>query len=190
VINKYPNLKNDISYLANKDPSGNLKYLDWMTKILSSNQVDKDEISHVIELFHKFRNKLDKKDIYQYKPNEFNDLKEKLTKIKNEDEESKSKNKAYMQEVACGNNTVYESDNFLVKHIFNKASSIHYGRDTRWCITMEDKNHFEDYSSDNSIFFFIINKKIEPRDPFSKIALHYERNAENYIINLEILDSK
>src|SRR5690606_13680794 len=46
VINKYPNLKNDISYLANKDPSGNLKYLDWMTKILSSNQVDKDEISH------------------------------------------------------------------------------------------------------------------------------------------------
>jgi len=55
VLQKRPDRADGIRLLASRDPSGNLKYLDWGTKMLASGQALAPEIADILELFHKFK---------------------------------------------------------------------------------------------------------------------------------------
>ncbi len=54
ALQKHPDHEVGIRLLAERDPSGNLKYLDWAGKILASGQALAPEVSDVIDLFHRF----------------------------------------------------------------------------------------------------------------------------------------
>ena len=53
TIQKHPTHEEGIRLLAARDPSGNLKYLDWGAKILASDQALAPEVADVLELFHR-----------------------------------------------------------------------------------------------------------------------------------------
>ena len=92
VKKKFPELdeKGIIDNLSAKDPSGNNAYLRWMAKHLSdyysltSQEPDsrdeyQEKIENLTQKFHKNKQRLKKKDLYQFKtPEELEDAVEKL----------------------------------------------------------------------------------------------------------------
>ena len=72
----------------------------------------------------------------------------------------------------------------------NKAASMHYGLGTKWCITMKDQSYFEDYDKSNVVFFFVLNKELPKDDPLHKIALAYQRDIDNKVIQVDIFDAR
>jgi 3-methyladenine DNA glycosylase AlkC len=189
LLEEYPHLKSEIEEFSRHDPSGRLKYLKWQVNILNSGQAKPLEIQEVTDLFHRLGQNLKNKDLYSYKPSDFTDLRDQLFELKDKQSLRKEKVKRYQITEACEADTVYQSENFKVLLIKNKAASVHHGLDTRWCISMRDKPYFEDYDKSNIVFLFIINLQAIPRSPESKIALVYHRDINNNIIKLEIFDA-
>jgi 3-methyladenine DNA glycosylase AlkC len=189
LLKEYPHLKSEIEEFSRHDPSGRLKYLKWQVNILNSGQAKPLEIQEVTDLFHRLGKNLKNNDLYSYKPSDFTELRDNLFKLKDKQLSRKEKVRRYQVTEACDADTVYQSENFKVLLIKNKAASVHHGLDTRWCISMKDKPYFEDYDKYNIVFLFIINLQATPRSPESKIALVYHRNIYNNIKDLAIFNA-
>ena len=84
LLKKFPDQKEAVEFFVQRAPNGNLKYVEWELKMLMTHQAMKEEIADVVDLFNKFSQKLDKKDIYQYQPQELAALREKLFAIREE----------------------------------------------------------------------------------------------------------
>lgn len=183
LLTKYPDQAETIKEFANNDPSKSLKYLIWQTKMFILNQAPVRELIDIANLFEKHNDKLDKKDINQYKAGDVATLRDTLFSF----EEMKKERTLKEEAISCGNKELYRSETCIVKHIFNMEASCHYGVDTKWCISGGlNRNYFNDYDSNNVVFFFVLTK--DPR-PYNKIAIIYKRNSDNSIIEREIFDS-
>lgn len=198
LLKKYPDHKEAVEYFVQRAPNGNLKFVEWEMKVLTARQAMKEEIADVVDLFNKFNQKLEKKDIYQYQPQELAALREKLFAIreeqKNRQEVRQQKvEKRYQNEpeaIACGHKVVYDSDDLKCIQITNKAASMHYGMGTKWCITMKDQSYFEDYDKSNVVFFFLFNKHLDKSNPYYKVAFAYQRDTNNEIMSVENFDAE
>lgn len=163
VIKKYPNYEDVIRKFSENDPAGNDKYLRWMTKQHIKNGYPADFIVDVTNNFHKNRQRLSKKDIYQWNPE---DLQKELDGLG-------LTNKEKAEQLSDGSKKIYEDDEWLAVLILDKAASCKYGAGTKWCITMKGARYFEEYTNNDLFFVFIINKKKDPSDPSYKTALVY-----------------
>lgn len=176
---KFPKL--DVEAVAAHDPSPTKKYLLWMLK-----QIDAGASSHdvfaVVEQFHKNIQRLEQKDINSFK--KIDDLKQVLTKIP---ERSKRQEKTIVKSDAP---KIFEDENVVVVRPDSKKSCVTYGANTKWCITMEDEPHYEQYTSANVVFYFIIAKRLPQKSVFSKVALAVQRNSHNDIIEIEYFDAE
>ena len=79
----------------------------------------------------------------------------------------------------CKSEVIYDSKNFLVRHIQNKSASVHFGLGSKWCVTMKDKSYFEDYDKMNVVFFFVFNKHLTIEDTNYKLACSIQRDKSN-----------
>jgi len=75
-------------------------------------------------------------------------------------------------------------------YIKNKDASVTYGAGTKWCITMRDADYFEEYSNNNVVFYFLINKNLDQKKSLSKLAFAIQRDEKNKILKTEIFDAK
>lgn len=157
ALKQNPQLSSEIDELVNADPSGNLKYLNWQVKMLIAGE-DINDVIDIVSLFHKHHNKLDKKDINAYSSADFSSLREKLSAVSQGVETRKSTQKSEREALRCQQKIVFEDDKVVVRHIMGKKASVHYGRGTKWCITMTHDQYFEQYTMNNTVFFFIIPK--------------------------------
>lgn len=194
AIGKFPAHEDGIRLLAQRDPSGNLKYLDWGAKMLASGQALAPEVGDVLDLFHKFagqwvapgvpgaRHRREAArihpDINTYKPQDLARLRDNLRKMQRvQDRKRKKREKLYKIEGDVEAEVVYDSDDLIVRHIKNKNASIHYGGSTQWCIAMRAEGYFEDYESNNATFFFW-ERKQPKRDEYDKVALMLPRGGD------------
>ena len=195
VLQKYPEHEEGIRLLASRDPSSNLKYLDWGAKTLASGQALAPEIADVIELFHRFagqpvhvaerprarrrRGRRVQRDIYVYRPQDLAKLRDTLFKMKRaRDRKRKERERLYKIEGAIEADIVYDSDDLVVRHIKNKAASAHHGLNTKWCISMLREGYFDDYDSQNATFFFFERKR-PLGDEFDKVCLMLPRGGRH-----------
>ena len=169
-----------VDYLVEKDPSGNNKYLMWMVKRM----IDDDEDTYnntegaLIDLvtdFHRpeVQARVPSKDINHYKNTE--DLRGAIVIALEGVREKTSK-----QQVAKGTNKIVEDDRWLILHPETKESSCKYGQGTKWCTSMEDETHYEDYTEKGNLYYIIDKSKDLGR--YYKVALYYdwENNEEWY----------
>jgi hypothetical protein len=185
VLQKYPAHEDGIRTLAARDPSGNLKYLDWGARMLAANQALAEELSDIIEMFHRFngqwfgaRRDRIHPDIYSYRPQDLASLRDNLLKIKRkQDRKRKQREKLYRLEGPVEAEIVYDSPDLIVRHIKNKQASVHYGLGTKWCISMLREGYFEEYESNNATFFFF-ERKVPLGDEHDKMALMMPRAAD------------
>src|SRR5208337_4440903 len=196
ALQKYPDHEAGIRVLAGRDPSGNLKYLDWGAKMLAAEQALAPEIADVLDLFHRFAGQSLERtgaqvrrarrlhrspsgrvhpDINTYRPQDFAGLRDLLNKMKRaQDAKRKKREELYRIRGDVEADVVYDSDDLIVRHIKNKNASIHYGHSTKWCISMIREGYFEDYETHNATFFFFERKKALG-DEFDKVCLVMSR---------------
>ena len=179
---KYPEFSEEIDEISRRDPSHRNKYVEWAVKQL----IDRNKIQDIIptiELFDRNKDRLKFKDINKY------ELKELESELK---DLPRSKRKETRLSKSSGSTKLYEDDQFLFIRIDSKKACVEYGKGTKWCITMDDADYYEDYINDNTIFYFLINKKSsdqETSDVTNKIAYAVQRDLENKIIEIEMFDS-
>jgi hypothetical protein len=191
TLQKHPTQEANIRLLAARDPSGNLKYLDWGAKILASGQALAGEIADVLDLFHLFAGRRANPvargsrrasiaihtDIYSYQPEDLAGLRDDLLKLKRvQDRKRKKRERLYHIEGSVEADVVYDAPDLIVRHIKNKPASVHYGLSTKWCISMLREGYFEDYEAQNATFFFF-ERKVPVGDEFDKVALMLSRNS-------------
>ncbi len=90
VLKKHPEHEPWIRLFASRDPSGNLKYLDWSMKVLISGQALAPEIADVVDLFHLYNGRSTgsrrehihiRSDIHSYLPHQLANLRDDLIKV-------------------------------------------------------------------------------------------------------------
>lgn len=161
---KYPDFSDQIDQMAAADLSGNQKYLMWMAGQLARNE-PLDEIISLVQTFHQRAQALPQKDINAYAT--LGDLRGAIESIP-----SKSKSKQEREVKESEARKVYEDDRYAVIYPKTTGASCVYGKGTQWCISAtESENYFAQYSDENKHFYFIIDKKLRPDDPHSKIAI-------------------
>ena len=177
---KYPDHAEYIDVMSAKDPSGNNKYLMWMAKQFNTDasnfsmsdegkKIYVDTITDLVSKFHKSVQRLEKKDINQYKT--LDELDDTLEKLGATSKEKRQKKKEVAQE---GSRIVYESDEYFVVRPETEEASCYYGQNTQWCISAtESANYFEDYSQRGKAFYMIRNNYKSDKDPNKRIALVY-----------------
>jgi len=192
VLQKYPEQEEGIRLLASRDPSGNLKYLEWGAKMLAAKQALAPEVADVIALFHLFNGRVAGRrghgrtshwvygDIYRYGPGDLARLRDSLVKLKRSaDRRRRDRERLYRIEGEIEADVVYDSEDLVVRHIKNKQASAHYGRSTKWCIAMQREGYFEDYETQNATFFFF-ERKVPAKDEFDKVCLVMPRAGGDY----------
>ena len=146
----------------------NYKYVNWVLKRnfdgIGNQMMPFDDIIPYLERFDKIRKNLSKKDINQYRFQEFIDTIEDYGDTKSE-ERSKLKE---------GTERIYEDNKILVVKPLTKESSCYYGSGTKWCTAAtEYGNRFEQYKSQGALYY-LINKNMPPTNDYYKIAIHYD----------------
>ena len=196
LISANPDLENDIRKLSDEDPSKKGKYLDWCVKQLKMKAKMEDMIP-TIQAFHDNQQRLQKRDINQYKT-----LKELENAIKDLPE-SKTKEKARVK--SEGAKKLWENDTHALFRIETRDACIQYGKGTKWCITMKAHNYWESYKVGNNVFYFLIDKrqsepenenvnfgdvKVKHNDLYSKIAWAVTRSMEdNSVTKVTVFNS-
>jgi hypothetical protein len=190
VLRKFPEHGDEIRALASRDPSGNLKYLDWGARVIASRQALAPEVADVIDLFHRFRGmefgrrhrrELVRRDIYSYRPQDLAHLRDAMLKIKRATEKKRrERERLYRIEGSMDVDVVYDSPDLIVRHIKNKNASVHYGLSTKWCISMQRDGYFESYETNNATFFFF-ERKSPVGDEFDKVAVMLPRGSDRNV---------
>jgi hypothetical protein len=189
-----PDLADDISRLSDEDPSKKGKYLEWCVKQLKM-KAKMEDLVPTIQAFHTNQQRLEKKDINQYKS-----LKELEDAVKALPE-SKTKEKARVK--SEGSKKLWENDTHALFRIETRDACIQYGKGTRWCITMKAHNYWESYKSGNNVFYFLIDKRqsepekesetfsdVKSPRQYSKIAWAVQRSLDdNSVQNVTIFDA-
>jgi hypothetical protein len=155
------------------DPSGNHKYISWVTKKWWEERCERAEPDS-----WRFRNYCDSentasslmKDIqyyhekgHKYTQNSIDDFPNIRTLINVTQEARLTLSKSEMKKQA---NKLYETDRYLVVEPTSHATSCYYGSGTRWCTTMRNSpNYYNNYVKDNSLIYFI-NKRTGKKRAF------------------------
>lgn len=150
----------------------NHKYTDFLLKNMEFDYVNTFEPTleariYDIELFNKYQNQLDKTDIYDY--SDFNELRKELEPFVEKEMEKQS--------MANETKKIYEDDKFLVIIPKTKNAACKYGRNTKWCVTMKDRNYYEEYTSGDQKLYYIINKKNSTHNKYSKVAVQFDNRG-------------
>jgi hypothetical protein len=115
---KYPGNDNEIDELSSQDPSGNNKYLQWMTKQMFGNNAAMEDVVTITNKFHVSGDRLRKQnfpsDINQYKT--ISDLMGTLNKLSRRDAPSKKELKGSGELIYDGPKLFMMDLNFISLH--------------------------------------------------------------------------
>lgn len=150
-------------FLLSRDISSNQKFLDFLGKVISTDNVNEDMMNAkiAIEKFIKYQKNLDKKDINQY---------ESLKDIQDAIDKHENRVRRNVKEVE-GADIVYEDDRFTVVTPKTHEASCYYGSGSKWCTAARSSDqHFMSYNRDGKLFYFL-DKKASTSNRFYKVAM-------------------
>ena len=175
VRNKYFNNKDLVNNLSSQDPSGNNKYLLWMTRQVVYGGENEASVIDLVNKFHKNTQRLkgDKKDLYKY--NSLSDLGSELSKVS--DSSKRQQKKAVKKQ---GADIVFENDEVVVLIPKTHKASCYYGSNTKWCTAWKNNSsHFEKYLGEVTLYYIL------PKDGGEKVAVAVGEGDSK-----EVFDSK
>ncbi len=149
--------------------------------IIWSKSNDKEEVKLYIDKFKSLRSKNqlegENKDISNWMNKDFNDFKDYVNK---KEEEYQEKIPLKKKAVESDSPTIFENDLVFVKYVKNKNASCKLGSDADWCVSKQNHSYWEQYSEDNDMTFYYIERKNKKNDETDKYMInvystsHYE----------------
>lgn len=165
---KNPTLSSEIDQLSS---SIKLKYMSWAVNQLKLNSSVK-ELSSAIESFDQNIQRVKNADINAYKT--LSDLKDHLSSLGSSTTSTKHNVKS------SGAEKIFSDDTHILMFIRTKSASVCYGAGTKWCISAKGlENRWKDYTDDNSVFYFLINKQLPSSDVLYKVAIAITRDPDD-----------
>jgi len=163
---KYPGNDEVIDQLSQADPSGNNKYLDWMTKQVVKNSQTTSEVIPVVKAFDQAEGRIRKQkfsfDINSYKT--IGDVEEMMSKLKRREAPSK-------REIKGLGELVYDGDDVYVIAPRNYEGSCKFGAGSKWCVAMETTDNYWNNYTKSNMFYFVTSKNLPTSDKNYKIAI-------------------
>lgn len=161
-----------IDHWASADPHPKKANTQWIINRYRNQdfrQEDHMRVNQALSNFERYKGKLDKKDINQYKS---------LSDVEDAVEPHlgghASKKEAKAAAKIEGAEKVYDSDNLKVYHIKTHAAACQYGAGTKWCTAMKDySGHFDTYTKQGPIYA-VIGK--HPDGEQFKYQFHFPSN--------------
>lgn len=169
-------VQNLLSSFENNDPTPNNQYTPWIAREYIKGTIraleDLSRIKTSLELFHKYKNTKEFKELFKYNVG-FNDIgklgadqlegiAEKIeTQILPKDTKDKNRGDAEV---------VYEDNDVRVIHPKDQAAACYYGQGTRWCTAAtKGENYFDNYNRSGPLYIIIPKK---PKYQGEKYQLH------------------
>jgi len=156
------------------------KFWLWVAEQLTRNY-NLSDIKSTLNFFKINKDRLKFQDIYQYQ-----DLKVLENEIKSL---TPSKRTQIRVEKDKGSYALYNDDDYSLYRVTTRQAMMYYGKNTKWCVAMEDSDYWEDYSFEGLSFYVLICKKdntkfaiVKNEDKFT-IEIFNERDIEEYQSN-------
>jgi hypothetical protein len=199
VKSKYPDNDPLIDRLSQSDPSGNNKYLEWMTKMALGQGTDEgiptsDKIVDVVTRFHsnmaRINNNMSSEivsnnpDLYPGRetrrvsnnPKDINSYSSinGLEKVVIEAEENAPNRD--------DRNKLYQDQNWTVIVPKTHDASCKYGRHSAWCVSTSNDRWYNNYTSNGMLAFVLWRKKTEgmQREGEYKVAAYIKYENPDY----------
>jgi hypothetical protein len=79
-----------------------------------------------------------------------------------------------------------EDDRFILVRVDDQDAASFWGLGTKWCITMDNTQHFDSYrSSGNVVFYICIDKKAKEKELHGKVCIVIYRDKDNKHTKIE-----
>lgn len=176
IYEKYYNNipKEDFIKIVGADPTSNMekskmgKYSKWLLWLYGNGGLKLEDLYKAtddLKIFHRYKAKLDKKDIGQY-----NSLDELFNAVEpySDNKIAASKGEEIRRTKLEGAEKVYEDDEWMVVVPKTEEAAKFYGKNTRWCTAADWDNRFEGYNKQGPLYINI-NKKTN-----RKYQFHFE----------------
>lgn len=167
---KYPQFVSKIDELVSNGITG--VELEWSVK-----QVDKTDIGQltlIVDKFKKNKQRLKNKDLNAYKSVE--DLRDALDALGSSGGEKERKAKGNAQKL-------FENESLILIRPLSTKASCYYGFGTKWCISAQEGNRFNEYAKSDAKFYFIIDKIKKEKIAYSIMPVKNIKNITFLKIN-------
>lgn len=177
VMAKYPNLSKEIiENLSQNDPSGNNKYLEWMTGQHVKNE-GREDIINAVQNYHNKLSMITKQNIIDFSnqinrdvldteslknlnlviknPKDINSFNIPILEALNKFLNNLVTNKQEIEQMKKESDRVYEDKELLVVSPKTHKASCHYGRHSTWCVATSSTHHFSNYTKNGTLYFFL-----------------------------------
>lgn len=177
---KFPGRESEVDNLSRLDPSGQNKYLAYMTDQVLAKGQPQDHIVDLVERFNQQQTRLpkDMRDINRLSPV---DLEDELDRIEMQPTHAEEKAK-----VGEGSKVIAKTPEYTIYEILSKDASCSLGRGTKWCITMKEQKYYEQYTDAGARFFFIIT----PATKYAIAASSSGGAIETFNANDDVISTK
>lgn len=157
------------------------KFKKWLDRELKKGYSEQDLLP-TIKFFDENPTKFEEKDIYKW------DGKDLENHIKAHSLVSKRKSARGEYEKLA------ENDDFLLVCVKDVVACQYWGVGTKWCITMDEADYFNQYRNDGAVFYFLIDKSVNITDAEkppadSKYAIVIYRDKDYNVTKTEYYDS-
>lgn len=163
----------------NSDPTDKKKYTQWIMGQYSRGHIkqeDHGKIKDVLTNFEQHKNKLDKKDINQYR--HISDVNDAVSKHVGTYSSKREEKKHIKKE---GADLIHSENGVQVYHLKTKEAACQYGKNTKWCTsstnddgTPSDDNAFDKYNKAGKIYFV---KARDENGDIKKYQFHHETGS-------------
>ena len=173
---------NIIDHFANNaDPSKDKKYTHWIVSKYNKGQFRQEDHARIHDALNNFenhKNKLQNKDINQYKHiSDVEDAVDSQTKTKS--------NKEVKKEIKHeGADLIHSEDGMTVHRLKTKEGACSYGAGTRWCTAAKRDNMFDQYNKKGPLYVVHTPDKRKYQFHFQSSQFMNEKDQPERLENL------
>ena len=162
-----------VRHIHANNPSGEVNHTHWLYKQHLNGDLKHEDIPgegrDLLTNFNRYRNRLPKKNIMQYKDKSelHNAIRPFINTGKNEQEQNKKQ-----AAISAGSTLVHSGPNVNLYHVHNKEASMELGAGMPWCTSHRDPslNMFDHYNDESNKRFFIAHLPNEEA-PYRKLGI-------------------
>jgi len=167
-----------VQELKKGDPTPTGQFLQWIARLYTNRQFKFEDLGKVredLELFVRNKQRIEKKDINQYKT--VKELQYVVDPLRSVNPQLSGKQQAKIAKLE-GAEYVFNTPHIKIIHLKNGEAAKRYASNTRWCTS--EASTFEYYARDGKIFVIMVN---DPQGVIAnrgdqgsvrKFQLHYE----------------
>lgn len=177
-----------LTNLIEFDPSKTNKYVGWMAKQFTKNNIpDMEDLRNKIEEFHTFleKGKAKTKDVNQFRT--FEDLKKEVDYLNQSGEGTSVKDLESEYDVVINNSDLYiaspythEASRKLGLSQFAFRDCRDGGKDSTWCTTYKSPDHFNSYYFKSNVTFYYI--KVKSDNLVERLKEEFPKRWRNFIV--------